>query len=66
MAVLALTTSMKDMRERLGRMVVARSKTGQPITTDDLGVGGAVTVLMKEAIKPNIMQTAEGVYSRTS
>lgn len=60
MAVLALTTSLKDMRERLGRMVVARSKAGDPITTDDLGVGGAITVLMKEAIKPNIMQTAEG------
>eukprot|EP01125_Pyxidicula_operculata_P021978 TRINITY_DN8805_c0_g1_i1.p1 TRINITY_DN8805_c0_g1~~TRINITY_DN8805_c0_g1_i1.p1 ORF type:complete len:669 (+),score=191.62 TRINITY_DN8805_c0_g1_i1:46-2052(+) len=60
MAVLALTTSLKDMRERLGNMVVAMSKSGEPITVDDYGVGGAVTVLMKDAIKPNLMQTLEG------
>jgi len=60
MAILALTTSLKDMRERLGKIVVAQSKSGEPITCDDLGVGGALTVLMKEAIKPNLMQTLEG------
>jgi methylenetetrahydrofolate dehydrogenase (NADP+)/methenyltetrahydrofolate cyclohydrolase/formyltetrahydrofolate synthetase len=60
MAVLALTTSLGDMRERLGRMVVASSRAGQPITADDLGVGGALTILMKDAIKPNLMQTLEG------
>ncbi|KAJ3123097.1 tetrahydrofolate synthase [Nowakowskiella sp. JEL0407] len=60
MAVLALTTGVKDMRERLGRMVVASSKTGVPITADDIGCGGALTVLMKDAIKPNLMQTLEG------
>jgi len=60
MAILALTTSLKDMRERLGRIVVAQSKSGEPITCDDLGVGGALAVLMKEAIKPNLMQTLEG------
>jgi len=48
------------MRERLGRIVVAQSKSGEPITCDDLGVGGALAVLMKEAIKPNLMQTLEG------
>ncbi|KAJ3312622.1 hypothetical protein HDU93_004967, partial [Gonapodya sp. JEL0774] len=60
MAVLALTTDVADMRERLGRMVVASDKKGQPVTADDLGVGGAMTVLMKDAIKPNLMQTLEG------
>lgn len=59
MAVLALTTSLQDMRERLGAMVVATSKQGDPITADDIGVGGALTVLMKDAIKPNLMQTLE-------
>ncbi|KAI9207432.1 formate--tetrahydrofolate ligase-domain-containing protein [Polychytrium aggregatum] len=60
MAVLALTTSLRDMRERLGRMVVASNKRGEPITCDDIGCGGALTVLMKDAIKPNLMQTLEG------
>ena len=60
MAILALTTSLPDMRERLGKMVVAMSKSGEPITADDLGVGGALTVLMKDAIMPNLMQTLEG------
>lgn len=60
MAVLALSTSLEDMRERLGRMVVATSRQGDPVTCDDIGCGGALTVLMKDAIKPNIMQTLEG------
>ncbi|KAG6525531.1 formate--tetrahydrofolate ligase [Zingiber officinale] len=60
MAVLALTTSLADMRERLGRMVIGNSKDGEPITADDLGVGGALTVLMKDAINPTLMQTLEG------
>ncbi|XP_031312407.2 monofunctional C1-tetrahydrofolate synthase, mitochondrial [Camelus dromedarius] len=60
MAVLALTDSLADMKERLGRMVVASDKNGQPVTADDLGVTGALTVLMKDAIKPNLMQTLEG------
>jgi methylenetetrahydrofolate dehydrogenase (NADP+) / methenyltetrahydrofolate cyclohydrolase / formyltetrahydrofolate synthetase len=60
MAVLALTTSLQDMRERLGAMVVATSKHGDAITADDLGVGGALAVLLKDAIKPNLMQTLEG------
>eukprot|EP01117_Protostelium_nocturnum_P004752 TRINITY_DN1725_c0_g1_i1.p1 TRINITY_DN1725_c0_g1~~TRINITY_DN1725_c0_g1_i1.p1 ORF type:complete len:671 (-),score=273.56 TRINITY_DN1725_c0_g1_i1:77-2089(-) len=60
MAILALTTDMKDMRERLGRMVVGSSRAGDPVTADDLGVGGALTVLMKDAIMPNLMQTLEG------
>ena len=60
MAVLALTTDLKDMRRRLGDMVVASSKSGEPVTADDLGIGGALTVLMKDAIMPNLMQTLEG------
>ncbi|HEY1241841.1 MAG TPA: formate--tetrahydrofolate ligase [Bryobacteraceae bacterium] len=60
MAILALTTSLGDMRERLGRMVVGASRAGVPVTADDLGVGGALTVLMKDAIMPNLMQTLEG------
>jgi methylenetetrahydrofolate dehydrogenase (NADP+)/methenyltetrahydrofolate cyclohydrolase/formyltetrahydrofolate synthetase/formate--tetrahydrofolate ligase len=60
MAVLALTTSLADMRERLGRMVIGSSRAGEPITADDLGVGGAITVLMKDALLPNLMQTLEG------
>jgi methylenetetrahydrofolate dehydrogenase (NADP+) / methenyltetrahydrofolate cyclohydrolase / formyltetrahydrofolate synthetase len=60
MAVLALTTSLEDMRERFGRMVVATNKHGEAVTAEDLGVAGAVTVLMKDAIKPNLMQTLEG------
>ena len=59
MAVLALTTDLADMRKRLGQMVFALSKDGQPINADDLGVAGALTVLMMDAIKPNIMQTLE-------
>ena len=60
MAILALTTDMEDMRERFGRMVVATNKRGEAVTAEDLGVAGAVTVLMKDAIKPNLMQTLEG------
>ena len=47
------------MRKRLGEMVIGRSKAGVPITADDLGVGGALTVLMKDAIMPTLMQTIE-------
>jgi formyltetrahydrofolate synthetase len=60
MAVLALTTSLEDMRERFGRMVVATNRNGEAVTVEDLGAAGAVTVLMKDAIKPNLMQTLEG------
>ena len=60
MAVLALTTDLADMRDRLGRMVIGTNRAGAPITADDLGVGGALAVLMKDAIMPNLMQTLEG------
>ncbi len=60
MAILALTTSLADMRERLGRMVIGTNRAGEPITADDLGAGGALTVLMKDAITPTLLQTLEG------
>ena len=60
MAILALSNDLGDMRERLGRMVVATSRRGDPVTCDDIGAGGALTALMKDAIKPNLMQTLEG------
>ncbi|PMD56892.1 FTHFS-domain-containing protein [Hyaloscypha bicolor E] len=60
MAILALSNDLDDMRERLGRMVIGSSKSGDPVTCDDLGAGGALTALMKDAIKPNLMQTLEG------
>ena len=60
MAILALSNDLGDMRERLGKMVVATSKSGDPVTCDDIGAGGALTALMKDAIKPNLMQTLEG------
>lgn len=63
MAILALTTDLKDMRERLGRIVVASNKNGEPVTADDLGIGGALAVLMRDAIKPNLMQNLEVRYS---
>ncbi|MBK6709541.1 MAG: formate--tetrahydrofolate ligase [Chloroflexi bacterium] len=60
MAILALTTDLTDMRERLGRMVIGTNRAGEPITADDLGMGGALVVLMKDAIMPTLMQTLEG------
>ena len=60
MAILALTTSLADMRERFGKVMIGTSKTGDPVTTEDLGVAGAMTVLMMDAIKPTLMQTLEG------
>ncbi|MCS7055779.1 MAG: formate--tetrahydrofolate ligase, partial [Thermoflexales bacterium] len=60
MAVLALTTSIEDMRARFGRMVVALNKAGGIVTAEDLKVAGAMTVLMKDAIMPNLLQTLEG------
>jgi len=60
MAILALTTSLADMRERFGKIVIGTSRSGDAVTAEDLGVAGAMTVLMKDAIKPTLMQTLEG------
>lgn len=60
MAVLALSTSLRDMRERMGRIVVGRTHDGEPVTAEQLDAAGAMTVIMKDALKPNLMQTLEG------
>jgi formyltetrahydrofolate synthetase len=60
MAILALTNDLADMRQRIGKIVIGVSKAGEPITAEDLGVAGALTVLMKDTVKPNLMQTLEG------
>lgn len=60
MAILALSRDLKDMRNRIGNMVVAFDKSGEPITANDIGVAGALTALLKDTIKPNLMQTLEG------
>jgi len=58
-AIHALTTSLKDLRERLGRMVCGFDKNGKPVTAEDLKVAGAMAVLMKDSIKPNLVQSTE-------
>jgi methylenetetrahydrofolate dehydrogenase (NADP+)/methenyltetrahydrofolate cyclohydrolase/formyltetrahydrofolate synthetase len=60
MAILALTCDLADMRERMGRIVIGTNRAGEAVTAEDLGVAGAMTVLMKDAIKPTLMQTLEG------
>jgi formate--tetrahydrofolate ligase len=59
MAVLALSTSLQDMRRRLGRIVVGYTREGSPITAEELKTAGSMTVIMREAIKPNLLQTLE-------
>jgi len=59
MAILALSTSLRDLRERLGRIVIGSTTDGEPITAEDLKAAGAMAVILKEAIKPNLMQTLE-------
>ncbi|HEV8565074.1 MAG TPA: formate--tetrahydrofolate ligase [Actinomycetota bacterium] len=60
MAVLALADGLRDLRERLGRIVVASTSDGEPVTAEQLKVAGAMAVIMKDAIKPNLVQTLEG------
>ena len=60
MAILALATDARDMRKRLGRIIVGMNSKGDPVTAEQLGCAGAMMVLMKDAIKPNLMQTLEG------
>ncbi len=59
MAILALSVSLKEMRERLGRIVVGYTLDGSPVTSEEIGGAGAMAVIMREAIKPNLMQTLE-------
>jgi formyltetrahydrofolate synthetase len=60
MAALALCSGLEDLRERMGRIIIGTNKKGEPITAEDLNVAGAMTVLLKEAIMPNLMQTLMG------
>jgi formate--tetrahydrofolate ligase len=60
MAILAVAKDLKDMRERMGKIVVAHDKSGKPVTTEDLDVAGAMTAWMVEALNPNLLQTIEG------
>ncbi len=59
MVILALTTSLQDMRERMGRIVVGYTYEGEPVTAEQLKAGGAMTALMRDAVKPNLLQTLE-------
>jgi formate--tetrahydrofolate ligase len=59
MAILALATSYKDLRARLGRMILGRTKDGRPVTAEDLKAAGAMAVLVRDALKPNLLQTIE-------
>jgi len=59
MAILALAEDLQDMRKRVGKVVMAYNLDGEPVTAEDLGVAGAMTVVMKETIKPTVMQTLE-------
>jgi formate--tetrahydrofolate ligase len=61
MAILAASRDLDDLRARLGRITVARRFDGSPVTAEDLGAAGAMAVLLKEALKPNLIQTLEGV-----
>ena len=60
MAILALARNLSDLRARLDRMIVAADKQGRPLSAGEFGVAGAMTVLLKEALKPNLLQTLEG------
>lgn len=61
MAILALASDLKDLRRRLGRIIVATTKDGKPVTAEDVKAAGAMCVVLKEAIKPNLVQTLENV-----
>ncbi len=60
MVILALATSLADLRERLGRIVVGWTRAGEPVTAEDLKAAGAMAVLLRDALKPNLLQTLEG------
>ena len=60
MAILALSKDYADLRERLGRIVIAKSNSGNPVTADELGAAGAMCLLLREALMPNLVQTLEG------
>ncbi|MCB7129656.1 MAG: formate--tetrahydrofolate ligase, partial [Candidatus Brocadiales bacterium] len=59
MAILALATDLKDLRQRMGRIVIGNTRDGKPVSAEDLKCAGAMTVLMKDALNPNLLQTVE-------
>ena len=59
MAILCLAQDLDDMKERLGKIIVAYTRKGEPIRAEQLNVTGALTLLFKDAIKPNLVQTLE-------
>ena len=59
MVIMSLATSLKDLRERLGRIVIGRSKSGKWITAEDLQAAGAMTALLRDALQPNLLRTSE-------
>lgn len=60
MVIMSLATSLEDLRQRLGRIVVARNVDGQPVTAEDLGAAGAMTAVLRDALQPNLLRTGEG------
>ena len=60
MVLLALATSEKDLRERVGKIVIGYTKAGEPVTAEDLKVAGSMAVILRDALKPNVLQTIEG------
>ena len=60
MAILGLTDGLQDLRERIGKVVIGYDWSGEPVSVEDLGAAGAATVLMRDTVKPNLLQTLEG------
>src|SRR5204863_9707894 len=60
MAIVAVASDLDDLRRRLGRITVGTTRDGEPVTAEQLKAAGAMTVLLKETIKPNLVQTLEG------
>ena len=60
MAILSLSRDYKDLRARLGRIIIAESKSGEPVTAEDVGAAGSMALLLRDALLPNLVQTLEG------
>ena len=60
MAILSLSRDYEDLRARLGRIIIAESNSGKPVTADDIGAAGSMALLLRDALLPNLVQTLEG------
>ena len=60
MAILSLSRDYKDLRSRLGRIIIAESNSGEPVTAEDIGAAGSMALLLRDALLPNLVQTLEG------